>query len=340
MKKIIIIACITVCVVILTITYFAIKPVDDTETSAINKSLIGKKITDVSGFKQKITKSAMSHLPDLSQMSGHGIRLFNENGKFISENNIIISEDSYKCFVSLANAYKNKDRMSFMIFLDDKLLEYHVDNWEKSQTYYTYQLPAYSMVNIPIEFSLKNIRKDVRHRLWFVYFYGMDKIPKIGNEIPYFTASMEKEVILSNGSDNLKPFTPSINTINADKKFISGSGYKTVVTTSGKKDAIYQSPILTLRKGENVKFNMKAYDKGKHNYSTIVFFDNKPVMFSNGSENILWKSSIDKILNFDFSIKMPEKTGNYPLYAVWIPFEKYLDHDFMTSERINISVVD
>lgn len=297
-------------------------------------------ITDISPFKKKITEQAMMHFPDVDNLEGHGIRVFDENGNHISLSELIYQGEKCKLYVSLVNANPYQDKAVFMLFLDYKIIPFWVDGKVEPQEYYSYLLPPFSMINIPIEFTIPDDEKCSKHRLWFVYLFGMEKKPTPKVPIPYFSVTMKNDLRCEDKkiSFNLDKLSISGNTSPATSQITDSCSQITVINEE--KKISYQKRVITAPKEKRVNLYLQVYNQDDALYSTVVFFNHEPIVLHESDRYIVWRSGREIMLNHQFSLDIPEEPGDYHLYAISFPLTGELPHELieMTSEIIIVKV--
>ncbi len=339
MKKAIIVFSIVLSAIVL---YYALDYYNIDKKIETNSAVEVNNILDISTFKQKITDKAMNNLPSGKELSGYGLRMFDENGNFIGTNNIICNSNKYRCYISLVNANEYEEQVGFMLILDNKIKEFCVDGNQVPQTFYTSKLTPYSMINIPIEFSLEGESEDIVHNICAIYLYGMDRVPSSELHIPYFVMSMNKSFTYMGGGKaaDFDQLIANNKIASVDKEFANLRQYVTVINTADEEQSINQNVNIKLRKGQNVEFVLKAFNQKEHLYSTIVFFDNIPIKINNNDKYLIWKSSEDKMLVNKFSFQTPQKAGIYSMYSISIPLNNIGESFIMTSEKIDVEVIE
>lgn len=307
----------------------------------INPTKYIKQLEDVSPFNNRITKKATTHLPDNKNLSGYGLRMFDTDGNFISSQSYISTNTNFKCYVSLVNANEYQDKVGLLLFLGDKLLEYKVDNNLNNQQFFTYKLPPFSMINIPVEFSISDTDStNINRNLWIVYLYLLDKEPQKNFHIPYFYLTMKKQIILEDyDSTSPKSNVVQTKTIPVIKNLSKNNSRIVIIEKAEEENNLFQSSIIKVKKNTIVKFNLKAFMSESCMYSTFVFFDNYPVEFEN-SNRLIWRAEKNSMLSYDFSIKIPTQTGHHTMYSISVPLNNSNEYYFMTSEKIDVVVED
>ncbi len=224
-------------------------------------------------------------------------------------------------YLSLINANPNKDKFNFMVFLGDKPQPFSIDGKGSEQYSYIQDIPAYSLINIPISFKPVIGKKGDHQNIWFVFSYLLNKKPNSQNHIPFFLNYMKKTIVLRKGSNEYVSLSKPL--CNLDifplKKTASLNHSLQVIISKDKKvKNIYQNTRIKFNRSKELNLWINAISNEFKKYTTYLFVDNKPVLID-GYNCIKWKIKRNEMLNQRITINVPEKAGEHQMYTITIP---------------------
>ncbi len=289
-------------------------------------------LNDVGKFNKRIV-NATDHLPDDKILSsGFGLRIYDNNGKFLETDKLILNNDPINFYVSMVNGTSQGNSVGFVIFIDGFIQEIFIDQDDKSKNIFSTKLESRSLINVPIAIKKPKVSNDTKHNLLVVMLYDLDKLPG-GREmyIDFYVNFIYKTVDMGN-------LIPTIS--NRDFKEVTfkdkeapHSDSKGVIV--GIQEGDSDQDILRFKTFVQNKKTMILSGKAPEGkYSSVILVNNEPVSI-NGNTEFFWevnqkgeylreKVTLDPILN-----KQP-----LPLFVLTIPIKEELPIVFGSSKQI------
>ena len=165
--------------------------------------VVSRKTTDPSinisisdDYNKKLSHNGLVNMPDKENLQGYGIRIFDEEGLFLTSLDTKENGD-IECYVSLANMNNYTDNSALMIFIDGLIQDFYVDNKKVDEYVYFFKMDPFSIRNIPI--TLSNFtREQKNHNITFVYLNKIQESPKMNFAVLFFIAPLTLSLNINN----------------------------------------------------------------------------------------------------------------------------------------------
>jgi hypothetical protein len=290
-----------------------------------------KYVLDISNFETKQPDSFNSDAVTILQ--GMGIRVSDLEGKNLPFNQKIRAlGDQLDCYVTLINAVEDKNIFRLRIFVDDTDVDFCVDKSEKEHDYLI-EMPANTLINIPITVFLKEIDRKVEHKLWFFVEQHSDVIPDTEHAMFFYNIDINFNFNFpeSNQELYLSSAKAPMVAVNDD---IKENANLSISFSNGEADKYKRKREFIATDGE-IDLRINAFNDIAMRYYLFAIVDNQLVKLSNNSLGIVWESNSEEMTDIPLTLT-DLSIGEHSFFVIAMPIDSNMYTDTIVSEKILI----
>lgn len=275
-------------------------------------------ISIVGSYNKKLDHNGLINLPKKSELNGYGIRIFGIDGTFLKS--IETSNNKIECYVSVANMNEYIDKSELVVFIDGIIQNHSIDG-NKSKNYtYSFDMPEFSIRNIPISIDKALIENKSEHNITFVYINKCQENPQNGICDPFFIAPLSIPLKINNGFNySYEDGTKTI-ICDVDKKGVPMFEEEILVSVTDidSKIDLTAQKNLDMASSNDIKIRVDAHDISENIYKTYIFDNGEPLLLKNKKTYLKWKSVPEKIMSYELLINSIEP-GTHSLFTISVP---------------------
>ncbi|MEN2774470.1 hypothetical protein [Acetivibrio clariflavus] len=279
-------------------------------------------ISVVGSYSKKLEHNGLVSLPPKGELKGYGIRIFGIDGVIL--NSIETSNDKLECYVSVANINNYTDESALAIFIDGIIQNFSVDGMKLGNYIYFFDMPEYSIRNIPISIEKALIEDKSEHNITFVYINKCQETPQSGICDSFFIAPLSIPLKINDGFNYSYEDKSKTIISDTDKKDVPMFDEEILVSIAdidSKIDLTAQNN-LNIPFDEYIRIRVDAHDISENIYKTYIFANGNPLILENQKMYLRWASTPDKIMSYELSINSLENSirpGSYSLFTISVP---------------------